>query len=104
MDKVTFRFNTGCQDYLYDCYILPDGFKPIKLFEDTFFGDVICTLSFLVDPQRPDFIGDIELAEHLLQIAKNTNYSFSIPVWDVGNFLCYNKLLLKQDKALGICQ
>ena len=90
MKQIVFRFNTGCQDYLYDCYVLPEGHAPIKLFEDAFFGDVLCCLAFLVDPQNPDCLGDTELAKHLLEISKNTNYSFVLKVWDVDEFLKYN--------------
>ena len=93
MEKVIFRFNTGSQDYLYDCYIIPNGCRPVKLFEDAFFGDVICSLAFLVNPQMPDCMGDRELAEHILKLADDTNYSFSIEVFDVANFLKYNNIL-----------
>lgn len=95
MKQIVFRFNTGSEDYLYDCYVLPEGHAPIKLFEDIFFGDVLCSLAFLVDPQSPDVLGDTELAKHLLEISKNTNYSFVIKVWDVEDFLHYNEDYLK---------
>lgn len=95
MKQIVFRFNTGSQDYLYDCYILPEGHAPIKLFEDAFFGDVLISLAFLVNPQSPNFLGDTELAKHLLEISRNTNYSFVIKVWDVEDFLGYNDLLNK---------
>lgn len=90
MKQIVFRFNTGCQDYLYDCYVLPEGHAPIKLFEDAFFGDAICCLAFLVDPQSPDYMGDTELAKHLLELSKDTNYSFVFKVCDVDDFLKYH--------------
>ena len=93
MKEIKFRFNEGWQPYLYDCYVLPDGFAPIKLGENMFFGDVICTLAFLVNPQSPDVMGDVELAKHLLEIANSTSYEFIVKVWDVKEFLEYNDLL-----------
>ena len=95
MKEIVFRFNEGCQPYLHDCYVLPEGHAPIKLFEDAFFGDVLCCLAFLVDPQSPDVMGDTELAKHLLEISRNTNYSFVIKVWNVEDFLNYNEGRLK---------
>lgn len=89
MEKVVFRFNRGCQSYLYDCHVLADGFKPIRLFEDALFGDVICLLRFLINPMAMNFIEDVEFAEHLLQIAKRTDYTFTIPVWDTRDYLSY---------------
>lgn len=93
MKQIVFRFNTGSQDYLYDCYVLPEGHAPIKLFKDAFFGDVLIYLAFLVNPQSPDVMGDVELAKHLLEIANSTNYCFTIKVFDVKDFLEYNDLL-----------
>ena len=95
MKEIVFRFNEGCQPYLHDCYVLPEGHAPIKLFKDAFFSDVLCHLAFLVDPQSPDVMGDTELAKHLLAISGNTNYSFVIGVWDVEDFLKYNEDHLK---------
>ena len=95
MEKIVFRFNEGCMPYLYDCYVLPEGHAPIKLCENAFFGDVLCCLAFLVNPQSPDVMGDTELAKHLLEISRNTNYSFVIKVWDVEDFLSYNEAHLK---------
>ena len=95
MKQIVFRFNTGSQDYLYDCYVLPEGHAPIKLLEDAFFGDVLISLAFLVNPQCPNFLGDTELARHLLEISRNTNYSFAIKVWDIEDFLNYNSEYLK---------
>lgn len=92
---IVFRFNTGCQSYLYDCYVIPEEHAPIKLFEDAFFGDVLHYLAFLVDPQSPDYLGDTELAKHLLEISRNTNYSFTIKVWDIDDFLNYHSAHLK---------
>ena len=96
MKEIVFRFNTGCQDYLYDCYVLPEGHAPIKLFENELFGDVICYLAFLVNPQSPYFMGDTELAQHILEISKNTNYSFTFKVSDVEGFLDCNSEYLNK--------
>lgn len=93
MKQIVFRFNEGSEPYLYDCYILPEGFKPVKICENAFFGDVLISLAFLVNPQSPDVLGDVELAQHLLKIADNTSYSFTIEVFDVKDFLDYNDLL-----------
>ena len=93
MKNIVFRFNEGLQPYLYDCYILPEGYAPIELCKNDFFGDVICALAFLVNPQSPDVMGDMELAKHLLEIANSTSYEFTVKVWDVKEFLEYNDLL-----------
>lgn len=91
MEKVTFRFNRGCQSYLYNCHILIGGLKPIKLFEDAFFCDAIHLLSFLINPLAMDLldIEDVEFAEHLLQIAKRTDYTFILPVSNAKDYLSY---------------
>ena len=90
MKNIVFRFNEGFQPYLYDCYILPEGYAPIELCKNDFFGGVICALAFLVNPQSPDVMGDMELAKHLLEIANSTNYTFT-----------FNGLLLAA--IIGIC-
>lgn len=91
MEKIVFRFNEGCQSYLYDCYILINGFKPIKFCEDAFFAEVVDLLLFMVNPMNPDSIDDVKLAEHLLQIAKRTDYTFTVSVDDVRTFIGFLK-------------
>lgn len=81
MKRIIFRINTGCQPYLYDCYILPDAGRPIEIFHNNFFGELVCCLSALVDPREYCSLTEQEFAEHLLAIAKTSTYTFEVQ-WD----------------------
>ena len=98
MKEITFRFNTGCQPYLYDCYVLIQGYPPIKLGESMLFMDVICDLAFLVNPLSPESMNDTEFAQHLLELSKKTEYSFTFKMFLIKEFLQYNANNLKLEE------
>lgn len=76
--KSKIRITRGCQPYLYDAVLIPEGKRVITLgTSEMFFGDLVEALCFLIDPYV-GYLTDREFAKHLLAITSNDEYEFTL--------------------------
>ena len=76
--NTTIRITRGCQSYLYDAALIPEGKRMITLgTADMFFGELVDALCFLIDPYT-GYLTDREFAKHLLAITTHIEYEFTL--------------------------
>ena len=75
--KTTIRVTRGCQPYLYDVALIPEGKRVVLLGTDMLLGELLEALDFLINPFR-QYLPDDEFAEHLLEITTYSEYEFTL--------------------------
>ena len=75
--NTTIRVTRGCQSYLYDAALIPEGKRVVLLGTDMFFMELVRALCFLIDPYM-GYLTDHEFAKHLQAITTYDEYKFTI--------------------------
>ena len=80
--NTTIRTTRGCQPYLYDVALIPEGKRVVLLGTDMLLYELLTTLKFLIDPYNIQYLTDDEFAEHLLKITTHSEYEFTLKLDD----------------------
>lgn len=79
--NTTIRTTRGCQSYLYDVALIPEGKRVVLLGTDMFLGELLEALDFLINPYTK-YLADDEFAKHLLEITTYSEYEFTLKLDD----------------------
>lgn len=77
MIETKVRVTRGCQPYLYDVALIPEGKRVVLLGTDMLLGELLEALDFLINPFSR-YLADYEFAEHLLKITTHSEYEFTV--------------------------
>ena len=89
MKTATVNICIGSQPYLYNYIVWCSG-RNVFLKENILFGELVEFLSsLLLSPYYPDALSPVEFASHLLKIAEEEEYSFTVPYSLIEDFDCF---------------